>query len=77
VKEALVIGIPDTYMGERPKAFVALNDGAAADEAELRDWVNGQIGKHERVAAVAIRPALPKTMIGKLDRKALRLEEGV
>ena len=77
VKEALVIGIPDTYLGERPKAFVALNEGAAADESELRDWVNAQIGKHERVAAVAIRASLPKTMIGKLDRKALRVEEGV
>ncbi len=77
VKEALVIGIPDTYMGERPKAFVALNEDIVADEKELCDWVNGQIGKHERVAAVAIRISLPKTMIGKLDRKALRVEEGV
>ena len=77
VKEALVIGIPDPRLGERPKAFVALESGASADEGELADWLNAQMGKHERVAAVAIRPSLPKTMIGKLDRKALRVEEGV
>ncbi len=77
VKEALVIGIPDDYMGERPKAFVALEANAAADAGELCAWVNTRIGKHERVADVVIRASLPKTMIGKLDRKALRIEEGV
>ena len=30
VKEALVIGIPDSYTGERPRAYVTLNEGAAA-----------------------------------------------
>ena len=34
------------------------------------------MGKHERVNAVEVRLNLPKTMIGKLDRKALRAEEG-
>ncbi|MEQ1551905.1 long-chain fatty acid--CoA ligase [Sphingorhabdus sp.] len=77
VKEALVIGVPDSYLGERPKAYVTLNDGAAASSEELTDWVNPQLGKHERVLGVVVRDALPKTMIGKLDRKALRAEEGV
>ena len=34
-----------------------------------------QLGKHERVVDVVIRDSLPKTMIGKLDRKTLRAEE--
>ncbi len=72
VKEALVIGIPDAYRGEVPRAFVTLNDLASGDA--LKDWLNQRIGKHERVDAVVIRDALPKTMIGKLDRKALRDE---
>jgi long-chain acyl-CoA synthetase len=42
---------------------------------ELMSWLNPRLGKHERVAAVAVRKTLPKTMIGKLDRKTLRLEE--
>ena len=77
VKEALVIGIPDAYLGERPKAFVTLNAGADIDGAGLEAWLNPQLGKHERVAAVVVRNSLPKTMIGKLDRKALRAEAGV
>ena len=75
VKEALVIGVPDSYRGESPKAFVTLVDGADATGEALRDWLNPQLGKHERVSEVEVRLNLPKTMIGKLDRKALRAEE--
>lgn len=74
VKEALVIGIPDAYHGEVPRAYVTLNDGGPADEAALKDWLNQRLGKHERVESVVVRESLPKTMIGKLDRKALRAE---
>ncbi|MEO6717399.1 MAG: long-chain fatty acid--CoA ligase [Novosphingobium sp.] len=74
VKEALVIGVPDTYRGESPRAFVTLQPGASEDGAALAQWLNGRIGKHEKVDAVVIRDSLPKTMVGKLDRKALRAE---
>lgn len=77
IKEALVIGIPDNYTGEKPKAFVALESGSAATGAELTAWLNPQLGKHEQVTEVVVRDELPKTMIGKLDRKALRAEEGI
>ncbi len=75
VKEALVIGIPDPHSGERPKAFVTLNEGAKASGAELMDWLNPRVGRHEQVAAVEVRARLPKTMIGKLSRKELEAEE--
>jgi long-chain acyl-CoA synthetase len=74
VKEALVLGLPDAYLGEMPAAYVTLNDGATDTGEGLRDWLNARIGKHERVSAVTVRDALPKTMIGKLDRKALKAE---
>ena len=76
VREALVIGVPDAYLGERPRAYVTLDPDADIDEEQLMAWLNPQLGKHERVERVVIRDALPKTMIGKLDRKALRAEIG-
>lgn len=74
VKEVLVIGVPEPRLGEVPRAYVTLNDGAAETGEGLRDWINARIGKHERVDAVVVRESMPKTMIGKLDRKALRAE---
>ena len=55
-------------------ALVSL--GLVPSEA-LAEWLNARVGKHERVDKVVLRDALPKTMIGKLDRKALRAEVGV
>jgi long-chain acyl-CoA synthetase len=75
VKEAIVLGIPDTYLGERPKAFVTLHEGAAIDGPALTAWLNARLGKHEKVTAVEVRESLPKTMIGKLSRKELAAEE--
>ena len=74
VKEALVIGIADHYSGERPAAYVTTTE--AVSGADLMAWLNPQLGKHERVSNVVVRESLPKTMIGKLDRKALRAEVG-
>lgn len=74
VKETLVLGLPDPYHGELPHAYVALIDGMTVDAKEMCDWLNAQLGKHERVKEVVIRDSLPKTMIGKLSRKDLLAE---
>ncbi|MGK0493453.1 long-chain-fatty-acid--CoA ligase [Sphingomonas echinoides] len=74
VKEAMVIGLPDPYRGEQPRAYVTLNDGADVTPEAMRDWLNPQLGRHERVDAVVIRLTMPKTMIGKLSRKDLIAE---
>ncbi|MGD9810058.1 MAG: long-chain fatty acid--CoA ligase [Sphingobium sp.] len=75
VKEALVIGIPDDYRGESPKAFVTLEQDATNSAEELLEWLNPQLGKHERVVGLEIRESLPKTLVGKLSRKELVAEE--
>lgn len=77
VREAVVIGIPDPYRGESPKAFVTLRTPAVGDfnGDMIKAWLNPQLGKHERVVAVEIRDSLPKTLIGKLSRKELVAEE--
>ncbi|MGB3738181.1 MAG: long-chain fatty acid--CoA ligase [Pontixanthobacter sp.] len=76
VKEVLVMGMDDEYLGETPHAYVVRNDGATTGEDALTEWVNTRVGKHERVKNLVFRNDLPKTMIGKLDRKALRAEIG-
>ena len=74
VKEVLVIGVPDDYKGEMPRAYVVLQPDVDIGADALRGWLNDRVGKHERVDKIVIREELPKTMIGKLDRKALRAE---
>ena len=74
VREALVIGVPDAYRGERPRAYVTVAPGAGIAGDALRAWLNPQLGRHEQVDAVVVRDTLPKTMIGKLSRKELVAE---
>jgi long-chain acyl-CoA synthetase len=75
VAEAVVIGVPDSYRGQSPKAFVSLHAGAQADEAELSDFLRERLNKIEMPSSIEIRDKLPKTLIGKLSKKALVDEE--
>jgi long-chain acyl-CoA synthetase len=73
VEEVGVIGVPDAYRGETPKAFVKLKDGAAPLTLdELKAFLESRLGKHEMIGALEIRDALPKTAVGKISKKELR-----
>lgn len=72
VREAAVLGVADAYHGEVPRAFVVVDPAAQISGAEIATWLNARLGKHEQVDRVVLLPALPKTMVGKLDRRALR-----
>jgi long-chain acyl-CoA synthetase len=73
IEEVLVIGIPDAYRGEAAKAFVKLRDGAADLTIEdLRNFLADKLGRYELPMALEIRPALPRTAVGKLSKKELR-----
>ena len=76
VAEVCVIGIPDEYRGQSPKAFIALKPGAAPITLdEMKAFLKDRIGKHEMIGALEIRAALPKTPVGKLSKKTLVDEE--
>jgi long-chain acyl-CoA synthetase len=75
VKDAVVIGVPDTYRGQAPKAFVTLKDGMSASPAELKTFLADYVSKIELPREVEIRTELPKTMVGKLSKKELIAEE--
>ena len=74
VKEVLVLGLPDDYSGESVNAYITQLGGVEVQADAIKEWANERLGKHERLASLAIRDELPKTMIGKLDRKALKAE---
>jgi long-chain acyl-CoA synthetase len=76
VAEVCVIGIPDAYRGQSPKAFIALKAGAALITLdEMKAFLKDRIGKHEMIGALEIRDTLPKTPVGKLSKKTLVDEE--
>jgi long-chain acyl-CoA synthetase len=76
VEEVSVIGIPDSYRGETPKAFVKLKAGAAPLTLDdLKAFLKDRLGKHEMIGALEIRDDLPKTPVGKISKKDLREAE--
>ncbi|HMO44563.1 MAG TPA: long-chain fatty acid--CoA ligase [Rubrivivax sp.] len=76
VREVAVIGVPDEYRGQSPKAFITLKAGAEPFTLQdLQAFLKDKLGKHEMVQAVEIRAELPKTPVGKLSKKDLVDEE--
>jgi long-chain acyl-CoA synthetase len=75
VDEVICIGIPDQYRGEVPKVFIKLKPGKSLTFEELKQHLDGKLGKHEMPVAMEIRPELPKTPVGKLSKKELKAEE--
>ncbi len=76
VEEVSVIGVPDAYRGETPKAFVKLKTGAPPLTLDdLKEFLKDRLGKHEMIGALEIRNELPKTPVGKISKKDLRESE--
>lgn len=74
VREAAVIGIPETRRGECPCAFVVLEEGAVASIDELLEHCRANLARFKVPVQIELRDELPKTMIGKVLRKDLRAQ---
>ncbi len=74
VTEAAVVAVPDDKWGERPLATVVLKEGSDADFGSLRSFLAdvGKIAKWQLPERWTIIPAVPKTSVGKFDKKVLR-----
>jgi long-chain acyl-CoA synthetase len=75
VAEVVVGGIPDAYRGQTVKAWIRLKDGESLDAEALRAFLHDKLSTIEQPKQVEFRAELPKTLIGKLNRKALLEEE--
>ncbi|MER5974116.1 long-chain fatty acid--CoA ligase [Streptomyces sp. NPDC002055] len=72
VAEAAVIAVPDDKWGERPLATVVLKEGATADYQELRAFLVERVARWQLPERWAVLGAVPKTSVGKFDKKVLR-----
>jgi fatty-acyl-CoA synthase len=72
VQEACVIGVPDDKWGERPLATVVLREGASATVAELREFLTGSVARWQLPDRWAFIEAVPRTSVGKYDKKQVR-----
>jgi len=72
VLECAVVAMPHEKWGERPKAFVVLRDGAAAEADELIDHVRSCLARFKAPDEVEFVDALPKTSTGKVQKFVLR-----
>ncbi|MFJ2645934.1 long-chain fatty acid--CoA ligase [Streptomyces sp. NPDC087420] len=72
VAEAAVVAVPDEKWGERPLATVVLKEGAGADYAALKQFLAGRIAKWQLPERWALVESVPKTSVGKFDKKVIR-----
>jgi fatty-acyl-CoA synthase len=72
VIEAAVIAVPDERWSERPLVAVVVEQGAAADPEELLEFLAGRVSRWWLPERWAFVDEVPKTSVGKFDKKALR-----
>ncbi len=75
VKEVVAVGLPDPYRGETVKVYIVLKEGQSATEEEIIDFCKKKMAKYKIPTLVEFRKELPKTLVGKVLRRALREEE--
>lgn len=74
VAEAALVAMPDPRLGEKARAFVAVRPGHALPTlTDLRDFLNSQgVAKFKWPESVEFLQALPRTTIGKVQKRQLR-----
>ncbi|SEQ48436.1 fatty-acyl-CoA synthase [Pseudomonas sp. NFACC02] len=79
VREVAVVGIADPQWGERPFALLVAHEGHVIDAKALKDHLKpfveqGHINKWAIPSQIALVTEIPKTSVGKLDKKRIRLD---
>jgi len=72
VLEAAVIGVPDPKYQERPVAYVVPRPGSTVTQDDVYATLSDRFAKWQLPDQVIITEELPRTSVGKLDKKLLR-----
>lgn len=74
VAEAYVVAKPDDRLGEVPKAFVVLADGAEVEPEQLRSEINDRIARYKRIEEIQLltHDEVPRNAMGKVLKRELR-----
>lgn len=72
VREAAVVGEPDERRGERPVAFLSLDEGRTLDEKALHEFLRGRLADFKLPRRAIVLPALPRNATGKILKTSLR-----
>ncbi|MCJ1255298.1 hypothetical protein MMC24_003114 [Lignoscripta atroalba] len=74
ILEAAVVAVADSHWGERPKAFITVQNGKQVKGEDVIDWAkhNSEISKFMVPREVEVVDELPKTSTGKLKKNVLR-----
>src|SRR5262249_35464625 len=70
--QAATVGTPDSFSGEAVKIFVVRKAGASLTAEELLDYCKQNLVKYEWPKHIAFLDALPRTGVGKIDKRALK-----
>jgi long-chain acyl-CoA synthetase len=76
VKDAVVIGVPDSRWGEAVRAVCELNKGESTSEAELIEFVGTHIAGFKKPKSVVFVSKLPTKEDGSVDREKVKEEFG-
>jgi acyl-CoA synthetase (AMP-forming)/AMP-acid ligase II len=71
IEEVAVIGLPDEEWGQEPHAVVVLRQGETATQEEIINFTRDKLAGFKRPRSVIFVDELPRTAIGKLQRKIL------
>ncbi|MDR2154819.1 MAG: AMP-binding protein [Burkholderiaceae bacterium] len=75
ILEAAVIGVSDSYQGESLKAYIVPRAGSVLDADAIKQHCRARLAPYKVPRKIEFMEALPRTSVGKLDKKRLRVTD--